>query len=113
LAGLTLVPLGVALHLGLYRLDATDNGIVSRTPLGTTALAWRELERVEQEPDLIVLAGPGDDRIHIDTTDFEPEQRASLERAIARRVRESGGRFQESQPPGVSTDRQAAPQLGR
>ena len=80
-----------ALHLLLYRLEATDAGIVSRGLLGSTAIAWRDVSRVSQGPDLVLIAGRESAQIQVDTTDFAPEQRASLERTIARRVRESAG----------------------
>lgn len=80
------------LHLALYRLDATDAGIVSRGLLGSTAIAWRDVSRVSQGPDLVLIAGRESAEIKVDTTDFAPEQRASLERTIARRVRESAPR---------------------
>ena len=80
-----------AAHLLRYRLEATDAGIVSRGLLGSTAIAWRDVSRVSQGPDLVFVAGRDSAQIKVDTTDFAPEQRASLERAIARRVRESAG----------------------
>jgi hypothetical protein len=82
----------VALHLFLYRLDATAAGLVSRDALGTTAIGWKEIRRVDRGSDLILVSGPGEARIRVDTTDFAPEQRASLERTIARHVGEAGGK---------------------
>ena len=38
------------------------------------------------------LEGPDETRIEVDTTDFRPEQRASLERTIARRIHDSAPR---------------------
>jgi hypothetical protein len=80
----------VALHLFRYRLEATAAGLVSRGALGTTAIGWREIKSVERGPDLLLVSGPGEARIRVDTTDFDPEQRASLERTIARHVAEAG-----------------------
>jgi hypothetical protein len=82
----------VALHLFRYRLDATPAGLVSRGALGTTAIGWKEVRGVDRGPDLLVVSGPGGTRIRVDTTDFGPEQRASLERTIARRLDEAGRR---------------------
>jgi len=79
-----------ALHLLCYRLDATDGGLVSRGVLGTTAIPWRDVSRVEHGPDLMLVSGPRETRIRVDTTDFQPDQRASLERTIARHLREKG-----------------------
>jgi len=82
----------VALHLFRYRLDATPGGLVSRDALGTKVIGWKEIRSVDRGPDLMLITGPGEARIRVDTTDFAPEQRASLERTIARHVGEAGGR---------------------
>jgi hypothetical protein len=84
---LSLAALVVSLHLFRYRLDATDAGLVSRGVLGTTAIAWKDVSNVDQGPDLTLVTS-ADERIRVDTTDFSPDQRATLERAIARHVRE-------------------------
>jgi hypothetical protein len=89
---LAVAPLLVSLHLFRYRLEATDAGLVSRGVLGSTAIGWKEVQNVERGTDLLLISGPGDARIRVDTTDFEPEQRASLERTISRRVKETTGR---------------------
>lgn len=83
----------VALHLLLYRLEATDAGLLSRGVLGTTGMAWREVMGVDRGGDQLIVTGRGDKQIRIDTTDFESDQRATLERTIARRVQESGGKL--------------------
>ena len=85
--------LSIALALGgaallLYRLDALAEGLVERRLLGTVRLAWSEVTAVQPEPEAVVIAG-GARRIRIDTTQLSPEQRAGLERTIARRVREA------------------------
>jgi len=82
----------VSLHLLRYQLEATDAGLVSHGVLNDTAIAWKEIRKVEQGSDNLLITGPGEASITVDTTDFEPEQRASLERTISRRVRESAGR---------------------
>jgi hypothetical protein len=82
----------VSLHLLRYQLEATDAGLVSRGVLDSTAIGWNEVRKVERIGDSILITGPGEASITVDTTDFEPEQRASLERAISRRVRETAGR---------------------
>ena len=72
-----------------YRLDAGDGGVVDRGLLGATRLAWRDVRRVDTGPALILIWGPGDAQVRVDTSSFSPEQRATLERTIARRVREA------------------------
>ena len=89
---LAVAPLLVSLHLFRYRLEATDAGLVSRGVLGSTAIGWKEVQSVEKKVDLLLIAGAGSALIRVDTTDFEPEQRASLERTISRRVKETTGR---------------------
>jgi hypothetical protein len=84
---LSLAALLVSLHLFRYRLDATDAGLVSRGVLGTTAIAWKDVSNVDQGPDLTLVTS-ADESIRVDTTDFSPDQQATLERAIARHVRE-------------------------
>ena len=81
----------VALHLLCYRLEATDAGLVSQGVLGSTAIGWKDVREVRQGGDGILINGPGNTSIAVDTTDFEPEERASLERTISRRVRETAG----------------------
>jgi len=72
-----------------YRLEALDAGLAERRLLGTARLAWADVASVEQEPQALVVSGRGL-RLRIDTGRLSPEQRASLERTVARRVRESG-----------------------
>jgi Bacterial PH domain len=88
----------VGLHLLLYRLEATASGLVSRGVLGTTAIAWRDIVALDRGGDLLLLTGKNDEVIRVDTTDFQPEQRASLQRTIARHVQESGGKLTPSGP---------------
>lgn len=83
----------VALHLLLYRLEASDAGLLSRGVLGTTAIEWREVVGLDRGGDELIVTGRSDRQVRIDTTDFGSDQRATLERTIARRVRESGGKL--------------------
>jgi hypothetical protein len=88
---LALGSLLVAAHLLRYRLEAGGSGITSRGLLGTTAIAWQEVSGVELAAAAVRVRGAGGITINVDTADFAPEQRAMLERSIARRVREGGG----------------------
>jgi hypothetical protein len=81
----------VSLHLFCFQLEATDAGLVSHGVLGSTAIGWKEVREVRQGADGILINGPGSASIAVDTADFEPQQRASLERTISRRVRETAG----------------------
>ena len=91
--------LSLALALGgaallLYRLEALAEGLVERRLLGTARLPWSEVTAVQPEPEGLVVAGAAR-RIRIDTTQLSPDQRAGLERTIARRVREASGQPQQ------------------
>lgn len=92
LACLAALAFYVALHLSLFRFDASDTGVSFRGVLGTDRLAWAEVRKVETGPGLRVLLGPGDHRVGVDTTDLLPTDAAALDRTIARRVAESGPR---------------------
>jgi hypothetical protein len=72
-----------------YRLEADRGGIQDRGLLGSTRLEWKDVQRVTPGPALLLLWGAGDTQVRIDTGGFNPEQRAMLERSIARRVREA------------------------
>jgi hypothetical protein len=80
--------LAVGAHLLAYRLEADANGLSSRGLAGRRAVTWPSVSRVEGGPGTIAVVGADETRIEIDTTDFRPEQRASLERTIARRIRD-------------------------
>jgi PH (Pleckstrin Homology) domain-containing protein len=84
-----LLPAGVAWHLLLYRLEAAQAGLTSRGGFGSTLLSWNAVRSVRLGSSAVVVEGEGA-TIRVDTADFSPEQRAALERAIARRVRETG-----------------------
>lgn len=88
---LALGSLLVGAHLTLYRLEASGSGIASRGVLGTTTIGWKAVNGVELGAADILVHGEGGTTISIDTADFAPEQRAILERTVARHVRESGG----------------------
>ena len=86
-----LAALGVVVggHLLAYRLEADAAGFSSRGLGGRQAVAWPAIRRVDTGPGVLVLVDGDEARIEVDTTDFRPEQRASLERTIARRIKDS------------------------
>jgi hypothetical protein len=79
----------VAIHLALYRVDADQGGLASRGLLGGTRIPWGEVAGVDGDAGLVVVTSKDQRKISVDTADFRPEQRATLDRTIARRVRES------------------------
>jgi len=87
-AALSIVLGLVGAGLLLYRLEALAEGLVERRLLGTVRLAWSEVTAVQTEPEALLVAGAAT-RVRIDTTQLSPDERASLERTIARRVREA------------------------
>jgi len=74
-------------HLLLYRVRAGVEGIESRGLLGVDRLAWSAIGQVQSGPGLLVLTGSGGESVRVDTTDFRAEDRAALDRTIARRLR--------------------------
>jgi len=87
-AGLGLLGLAVGLQLLRYRVDADESGIGARGLLGSTRLSWEEVVQVESLPSVVVVSARGR-RIRMDVADFRPQDRAALDRTIARRVRET------------------------
>ena len=79
-----------ATHLALYRVRAGDEGLEARTLLGTERVAWPAVARVETAPGLLLLTGTDGRKVRVDTTDFRAEDRATLDRTIARRLRTGG-----------------------
>jgi hypothetical protein len=72
-----------------YRLDVEDHALASRGWSGTTEIPWGQVTRVESGPARVVVWGVGDDQVRIETAAFQPAQRATLDRAIARLVRQA------------------------
>ena len=87
--GVVLVALVFAAHLARYRVAVEDAGLSERGLLGTKTLAWRDVARVESGSRLVVVWGRADEQVRIDASVFPAEERARLDRTIARRVRES------------------------
>lgn len=81
-----------------YRVEAVEDGLWARTLLGTTSLPWASITRVDATPDGMTATS---DRgtMRVGTASLAPDQRAALERTVARRVREAGDR-REPRPAG-------------
>jgi hypothetical protein len=69
-----------------YALEIDDAGLAASSLLGRSVVSWREVSRVETGAAAVVVWGGPERQIRVDTSAFRPEQRATLERAIARRV---------------------------
>jgi hypothetical protein len=80
------------LELARFRIGIEDAGASQRGLFGATSLPWPQVSRVETGSRLIVVWGLGDDHVRIDAGGFPPQDRARLERTLARRVRERQAR---------------------
>jgi len=72
-----------------YRLETRPDALYARDLMGATAVAWADVTHVDRGPDILVVWGRGDDQVRVDTSRFQGDQRAALERALARRIIES------------------------
>ena len=72
-----------------YRLETRPDALFARDLTGATALAWTDVTHVDRGPDVLVIWGHGDAQVRVDTSRFAGDQRAALERALARRIMES------------------------
>ena len=88
---LALGPLLIAGHLLLWRLEIAASSLSFRGLFGTTSLAWPEVASIDLLAGAILVESRGGDKVSIDTTDFAADQRASVERTLARHVKEHGG----------------------
>ena len=83
-----LVVLGLGVDRLTYRLEVDEVGLATRSPFGDVVVRWPQVSRVESGDAVVVVWGVGDQQVRIPTSAFRPEQRAMLDRSIARRVRE-------------------------
>jgi hypothetical protein len=73
----------------LYRLETNEGGIAARSLGGVVAIPWHEVTRVQSGADDVLILGAGDAQVRVRTRGFAAGQRASLDRTIARKVREA------------------------
>ncbi len=76
-----------AWHVAAFRLLAGEATLQERQALATLEIGWKEVTRVESAPKEVAVWGPSS-QILIDTSRFSADQRATLDRTIARRLRE-------------------------
>jgi hypothetical protein len=76
-----------AWHVAVYRLEAGPAVLDEKQALARLSIPWTQVTRVESGLTQISVFGPSS-QILIDTSRFSPEQRATLDRTIARRLRE-------------------------
>ena len=90
----------LGVHRLVYRLEVGPAGLSVRDLRGSRRLAWRDVTQVEADAHALLLRGRGGERVDIDTSGFTAEQRASLERTVARRVREAQAPPKDAAPSG-------------
>ena len=82
-------------HRLVYRVDAAADAIAARNILGTTRIPWKAVTRIDATPGHLTAVADGA-AIRIGTASLSADERAALERTVARRLREADG----SAPPG-------------
>lgn len=87
-----LVAAALAFERALFRVRLDDAGIAARGLFGTTAIGWADVTRVDTGSSAVVVWGRDDRQVRVDLGSFREDQRAGLERSIARHVREATGR---------------------
>lgn len=88
---LALGPLLIALHLLAWKLDIEAPGLSFRGLFGTTTIRWPDVAHIDLLAGAVRVEAKDGTQLQIDTTDFSIEQRASVERTLARHVEEHGG----------------------
>ena len=89
---LGLAALGLAARAGdraVYRLEAQAAGLRQRTLLSSRALDWSQVSHMESPLQAILVRDRSGAVIEIPASHLRPEDRATLERTLARRIRES------------------------
>jgi hypothetical protein len=82
--------LALAAERLLYRLEVVDDGVQVRGLFGSRRLPWASVAHVDLRPDALALVDADHAAIEIGTSGLSADERASLERTVARRVREAG-----------------------
>ena len=76
-----------AWHVAVYRLEAGATLLEEKQPLARLSIPWNQVTQVDSRAQEIAVWGPSS-QILIDTARFSPEQRATIDRTIARHLRE-------------------------
>src|SRR5262245_12542700 len=85
-----------------YRIGAGAAALSARGLVSTTRIPWSQVQHVEQGDQGLVVWGTGESQIRLETGSFTPEQRAMLERTVARRLKE--GKEAAPSPPAATPD---------
>jgi hypothetical protein len=76
-----------AWHVAVYRLEAGATLLEEKQALASLSIPWNQVRQVDSRALEIAVWGP-ESQILIDTGRFTPEQRATVDRTIARHLRE-------------------------
>lgn len=79
----------VAARLTAYRIELTDEALIARGLLQRSRIPWNTIGRVEVAPGALLVFDAKDLVLRLDTAGLTADQEATLERGIARRVREA------------------------
>jgi hypothetical protein len=88
LAGAAVITFAVAAATALTWLEARPEVLTSRRWFLRTTIPWDEVSRVDSWRDAVVVWSASGARVVIDARRLDAQQRAVLERTIARHVRE-------------------------
>jgi hypothetical protein len=83
---------GTGAHLLLYRVEAGSQDLVVQGMLGSRRVAWRQVSSFKLHGDKLLIEAADGRTLTIATGGFQPEQRATLERTLARRLEEGRNR---------------------
>jgi hypothetical protein len=86
---LAVANLAFAASRGTYRVRAGPERVSRSGLFGDASIAWRDVARVEDASEAIVLHTASGQSLRVDCASFTPDERAALDRTIARRIRES------------------------
>jgi hypothetical protein len=75
-------------HRLAYRVDAVQDALSLRTILGTTRIPWTAVTRMDATPGHLTAVSDAA-AIRIGTANLSADERAALERTVARRMREA------------------------
>ena len=84
-----LLALLMAARLAVYRIELTDSALVSEGLLRREEIPWNRIARVDISTGALLVFEGEELVLRIGTSGFSPEQQATVERGIARRVREA------------------------
>ncbi len=80
----------LAAHSWRFRIVAAKEELVVSGVLSTERVGWKGVTRVTQSPSSLVVTRVAGRPLTVTTSGLTPQQRDTLERSVARRLREAG-----------------------